>query len=356
MSLSYLYYWLSLGGVTDKRLNALLDVMTPADVWDDVGKSGKLRKFLGDRASDILIRYRDRAFLEKSIEKLTLCGIKIVTLEDADYPKQLKQPEVCPPPVLYYKGDLSVATKPCVAIVGTRACSRYGREVAESIARELAEAGITVVSGLATGIDGYAHAECLRAKGKTVAVLGSGLNYIYPAAHTSLAQDIEYNGALITQYSPDFAPTRYSFPERNRLISGLCKAIIVVEASQKSGSLITAEYAVEQNREVFAVPGNITSSKSVGANKLIKDGASIFTGVDDVLQELGLKATKNQDSHVLMLDFYEQKIYNLLQEGEKTFDEIVEISQLKPSQVNSTLTGMEIKGWVIRRNDGYGIK
>lgn len=231
MSLSYLYYWLSLGGVTDKRLNALLDVMTPADVWDDVGKSGKLRKFLGDRASDILIRYRDRAFLEKSIEKLTLCGIKIVTLEDADYPKLLKQPEVCPPPVLYYKGDLSVATKPCVAIVGTRACSRYGREVAESIARELAEAGITVVSGLATGIDGYAHAECLRAKGKTVAVLGSGLNYIYPAAHTSLAQDIEYNGALITQYSPDFAPTRYSFPERNRLISGLCKAIIVVEAS-----------------------------------------------------------------------------------------------------------------------------
>ena len=213
-----------------------------------------------------------------------------------------------------------------------------------------------MVSGLATGIDGYAHAECLRAKGKTVAVLGSGLNYIYPAAHTSLAQDIEYNGALITQYSPDFAPTRYSFPERNRLISGLCKAIIVVEASQKSGSLITAEYAVEQNREVFAVPGNITSSKSVGANKLIKDGASIFTGVDDVLQELGLKATKNQDSHVLMLDFYEQKIYNLLQEGEKTFDEIVEISQLKPSQVNSTLTGMEIKGWVIRRNDGYGIK
>lgn len=356
MNLDYLYYWLSLGGATDKRLNALLGVMSPQDVWDDIGKSEKLRNFLGERASETLIRYKDITFLDKSLEKLSLGGIKTVTLADKDYPDLLKQNEVCPPPLLYYKGDLSVTAKPCVAIVGTRACSRYGKEIAEKIACSLAEAGVTVVSGLATGIDGYAHAECMRSGGKTVAVLGSGLNYIYPASHASLAQDIEFNGALITEYQPDFAPTRYSFPERNRIISGLCKGIVVVEASQKSGALITAEYAAEQNREVFAVPGNVTSSKSVGTNRLIKEGAHIVTQADDILEELGLKATKKQDSPVLMLDFYEQKIYNLLQEGEKTFDEIVEIARIKPSQVNSTLTGMEIKGLVIRRNDGYGIR
>ncbi len=342
--------------MSDKRLNALLEICSPAEIWEELPKSEKLREFIGDKHIDKLMRFRYEHFLDEELVKIGAKGIRIVTRADNAFPKRLLNKEVCPPVLLYYKGDLSIVDTDCVAIVGTRACSHYGREVAEMLARDLVTAGVTIVSGLATGIDGYAHAETLACGGRTIAVLGGGLDNITPVSNARLGEEIEYSGLIMTQYHPSASPTKYTFPERNRIISGLSLGTVVVEAGEKSGALITADFALEQGREVFAVPGNITSSKSKGTNRLICEGAKPVTCANDILEELRLNIPKKEKSAALSLDFFEQKIYTLLQDGDKSIEELVEMSDLRASEINATVTGMEIKGIIVKRAGTYGIR
>ncbi len=356
MNDSKIYYWLSLSGASNKRLNAALDIFSPEEIWSELPNSATMREAFGERGASALLRFRNENFIDAEISKIKELGINIVTRATDKFPARLLHKEVCPPVLLYYKGDLSLVKTDCVAIVGTRACSKYGQEVAATLSRGLAENGVTVVSGLATGVDGFAHKECVKAGGKTIAVLGSGLNKVYPASNIRLSEEIEYSGLLLSEYPPDLSPTKYTFPERNRLISGLSLGVVVVEAALKSGALITADFALEQGREVFAVPGNITSQRSAGANKLIADGAKLVSSVEDILSELKLKSIKKEKTDVLALDFSEQKLYTLLCDGDKTLEELVQLSGFSPAEVNFTITSMEIKGIIFRIANTYGVR
>ncbi|MBI2104334.1 MAG: DNA-protecting protein DprA [Candidatus Omnitrophica bacterium] len=230
---------------------------------------------------------KDDACLERELALAERCGAAIVTLADAAYPTRLKTiPD--PPLALYVRGTLTAADETAIAIVGSRRASPYGRQCAERLSEDLALRGITVVSGLALGIDGAAHRGALRAGGRTLAVLGSGLARLYPPAHERLADQAAEQGAVLSEYPLEAEPLPHHFPRRNRLISGLSLGVIVVEASARSGALITADCALEQGREVFAVPGPMTSVTSEGTHRLLKQGARLVTSVEDVLDELRL--------------------------------------------------------------------
>ena len=209
--------------------------------------------------------------------------IKEISILDENYPELLKQ-IYDPPKCLYVMGNLEILNTPSIAIVGCREASEYGKKAATYFSYNLAKQGITIVSGLAKGIDSYSHIGALQAKGKTIAIIGSGLDIIYPKENEQLAKKIiEQGGAIISEYPLGTRPTQDHFPARNRIISGLSKAVLVVEAKEKSGSLITADFAMEQGKEVYAVPGNINSINSVGTNNLIKDGAIPVSNFSDIL-------------------------------------------------------------------------
>jgi DNA processing protein len=242
---------------------------------------------------------RERA--ERELESLTRHDGHVLALSDVRYPALLRE-TYDPPIVLYYRGDLSRALEqPAIAVVGSRRCSTYGRNVAEMLSRELAGRGVTIISGLARGIDSAAHRGALDAGGLTVAVMGTGLDEVYPKENRKLAEQILERGALITEFPLATPPLPQNFPFRNRVISGLAQGVLVVEGAERSGSLITARMAYEQGRDVYAVPGNITSSKSFGPNYLIKDGARLVQTWRDVVEEFpaGLRsvilATESQE-------------------------------------------------------------
>ncbi len=212
--------------------------------------------------------------------------MKIVHQTQKEYPEKLKK-IYAPPTKLYVLGDETILNKPSVAIIGCRDASQYGREVAFNFAYELSKRGIVIVSGLAKGIDICAHLGAVKANGKTVAILGGGFSHIYPAEHKKyLNPIIEQGGAIITEYEPNIKPFPANFPARNRIISGISNGVLVVEARQKSGTLITVDYALEQGREVFIIPGNITSNNSYGTNELIKQGAKLVTNIDEILEDI----------------------------------------------------------------------
>ncbi|HEX2186864.1 MAG TPA: DNA-processing protein DprA, partial [Chloroflexota bacterium] len=221
----------------------------------------------------------------RELERARRLGLTTLTWRDEAYPQRLAAiPD--PPPVLYVRGDLEAAGEWSLAMVGTRRPTYYGRGVAERLATELAAAGVVVISGLAKGIDTHAHRGALAGGGRTVAVLGHGLDTIYPPENRALAGKIAEHGALVSEYAPGVAPAAENFPPRNRIISGLAAGVLVVEAGEKSGALITSRYAADQGRDVFAVPGPITSLASAGCHRLIQDGAKLVTGAGDVLVEL----------------------------------------------------------------------
>ena len=213
-------------------------------------------------------------------------NIQILTIKDEDYPYLLKQ-IYDPPSVIYIKGNKEILSQNGIAIVGSRNCSLYGQEIAKYLSYQLAKKGIHIISGLARGIDTFSHIGTLQAKGKTIAVLGSGLDVIYPPENAKLAEKIvETGGCLISEYIVGTKPLGEHFPARNRIISGLVSGVVVIEASEKSGSLITVDFALEQGKNVYAVPGNINSPNSLGTNSLIKQGAKIVTNVEDILEDL----------------------------------------------------------------------
>ncbi len=229
--------------------------------------------------------YQDFDFGKKEVEQATRLGINLINFWDERYPENLKR-IYDPPVLLYVKGDLKKEDKYAISVVGTRMPTSYGKLVAEKFSSELAQLGFVIVSGLARGIDTLSHWAAVKNGGRTVAVLGSGLNKIYPSENKKLCGEIIKNGALISEFTLDTGPEAVNFPRRNRIISGLALGTIVVEAGEKSGALLTANYALDQNREIFAVPGNISSAKSVGSNLLIKNGAKLICSVTDVTVEL----------------------------------------------------------------------
>lgn len=266
-----------------------------------------------------------------------------VKIGDRDYPELLSHIGN-PPEKLYYAGDITLAGRPSIAVVGARKASPYGKWAAYGFAKKLSEYGIIVVSGMAYGIDSCAHRGALENEGKTIAVLGCGVDVCYPASNRILRDQIMKDGLILSEYEPGVQPLPYRFPMRNRIISGLSLGCIVVEAGISSGSLITAEYAAEQGRNIYALPGNINSISSFGANKLIKDGATPLISFDDMIDELGI-ARKNASAQQTELGRDEREIYELIfRTGETTIDFLCRSTGRPPSEVNAMVTILEMKG------------
>lgn len=274
-----------------------------------------------------------------------LDDIRKISIDDENYPNLLKQIKN-PPKVLYYIGELK-ETEDCIAIVGTRRFSSYGKQVAIEIAGDLAEAGLTIVSGLAPGIDTFCHEATVERKKRTIAVLGTGLDKksIYPQSNLKLAEKIvENGGCLISEYEPRTSGAKFTFPQRNRIVSGLSLGVVVIEAKEKSGSLITAECAKIQNRKIFAVPGQIYSSNSKGPHKLIKEGAQLVENANNVLAGLNLDNLFSKNISNLQGDTEEEiLIINTLKEGSLYIDKIIESTKLPAPIVASTIAILEIK-------------
>jgi DNA processing protein len=278
--------------------------------------------------------------------------VRILRFTDASYPARLRLiPD--PPPFLYVKGEVRAEDDKAVAIVGSRSASDYGRRVARDLCRGLASLGFTVVSGMARGIDGTAHETMLNAGGRTVAVLGSGVDRPYPPEHGKLYQRIVENGAVLSEFPIGTRPIAFNFPARNRLISGLSLGVVVVEATEKSGSLITAAMALEQGREVFAVPGEVGSSRSRGAHRLIRQGAKLVETVEDIIEEVAPQlmghakaAEKPQRILPSHISGEGRRVFELLQERSRQIDEIIEVSALSSAQVSQILLELELEGFL----------
>lgn len=269
---------------------------------------------------------------------------KIVKIEDKEYPEELKKIKDAPK-ILYYKGILPTADEKLFAIVGTRRYSPYGQQVALKISGELADAGLTIVSGLAPGIDTFSHKAVVEKRKRTIAVLGTGLDEksIYPQTNLDLSRKIiSCGGCLISELPEGTSGSKFSFPRRNRIISGMSLAVLVVEAKEKSGSLITADYAIKQNKKLFAVPGPIYSSNSSGPNKLIKNGAKLITGAADVLDELGLPREETIQNEIKAEGPEEKLIMDALKDEPLHVDKIIGKTKLNASAVATCLALMEI--------------
>lgn len=343
-------YWVGFNlvkGIGAVRLRALIDAFgDPMTAWqataDQLQKAG-----LSPKIIQTLIQLRQQVDLDRLWQQIQAQGITVLTWEDENYPSRLKEIDQ-PPPVLYVRGEIRPEDNWAVAIVGTRRITPYGRQVAEDVATFLAANGVTVVSGLARGVDAVAHRATLKAGGRTLAVLGSGVDNIYPPEHKPMAEEISRQGAVISDYPLGTPPESVNFPPRNRIISGLSQATVVVEAGETSGALITATFAVEQGREVFAVPGNILAPQSKGTNQLIQQGAHPLLNLQDLVDILHLRKADQQQTarKVLPADPTEARILHVLGHEPLHVDDIQAELGLPIEQVSATLTMMELKGMI----------
>jgi DNA processing protein len=345
-----LRYWLGFNctpGIGPVRLQALLDYFGDiATAWEADAEALQ-RAGLDRRSIDSLLKTRAGLDLDKELERVKRVGAHIITWDDAAYPPRLRQIDNLPF-VLYVLGELAPADEWSLAVVGTRRASAYGREATRFLVSGLARGGITVVSGLARGVDSQAHLTALEAGGRTIAVLGCGIDIIYPPENRKLAEQIASRGALLSEYPLETEPEARNFPTRNRIISGLSLGVLVVEAGRDSGAMITARYAAEQGREVFAVPGNIFSEGSKGVNRLIQEGAKMALTVEDILEELNLTMLNQQAGARVVIpeDETEAQLLSHLSAEPLHVDELRQQSGLPIAKVSSTLTLLELKGLV----------
>ncbi|HMQ33731.1 MAG TPA: DNA-processing protein DprA [Chloroflexaceae bacterium] len=300
---------------------------------------------LDGRASAALLATRARVDLDAELERAARAGVSLLTLDDAAYPALLREIPGAPP-LIYVRGALAPGDDWAVAVVGTRAPSAYGREAAHTLARDLAASGVTVVSGLALGVDAVAHEAALGVGGRTLAVLGSGADLPYPARNRRLAERIVEQGALISDYPLGTAPMAANFPPRNRIISGLSRATLVVEAGEQSGALITVGFALDQGRDVFAVPGPIFARQSAGCNRLIRGGAGLARAAADILADLDLtSATVQREARAeLPADPAEAAILGLLTPEPRHIDELGREAGLSAHAAAAALAILELKG------------
>ncbi|QGT99152.1 hypothetical protein SYNTR_0559 [Candidatus Syntrophocurvum alkaliphilum] len=296
----------------------------------------------------------------KNLENLFSEDIKIVCVVEDEYPESL-QNIYNKPYMLYYRGDLKVLNQTAFAIVGARTATPYGRKVARQFGRDLSAQNISIVSGMARGIDAEAHWGALESGGKTVAILGSGIKIIYPKENVKLYEEITKKGVVLSEFVPTAQPKPGNFPQRNRIISGLSKGLLVVEAKEKSGALITVDFALEQGKDVFAVPGPITSNNSKGTNQLIKDGAKIVTQVDDVLEEYkDVSIVMNSPSFfqekLKLLDNNENKIIQYIGYNPIHLDEVIKNVGLNIGEVSTIILKLELDGIIQALPGNYYVK
>ncbi|MFZ5908858.1 MAG: DNA-processing protein DprA [Chloroflexota bacterium] len=343
-------YWIGftlIKGIGAVRFQRLLERFGDARSAWEAEAPALAEAGLGAKVIERLAAVRQQVDLPRLYEQIQSQGIQILTWQDEAYPQRLREISQ-PPPVLYLRGELLPEDTWAVAIVGTRRVTPYGRQVTEQIASFLAGNGVTVVSGLARGVDAIAHQAALRAGGRTLAVLGSGVDRIYPPENRALAEQVCERGALLSDYAPGTAPESANFPPRNRIISGLSMAVVVVEAGETSGALITAEFAAEQGREIFAVPGSILAPQSKGANKLIQQGALPLLSASDVMQALNLTRVGQHKAarKAIPSDAVEAKLMSALGDEPLHVDEIRNQTDLPVEKVSATLIMMELKGMV----------
>jgi DNA processing protein len=343
-------YWIGFNlvkGIGAVRFRNLLDTFGDAESAWNASAEALRGAGLSSKLVENLCQMRAQVDLEQVWERIQAHNIRVLTWEDEEYPRRLKEIEQ-PPPVLYLRGDLTLEDEWAVAIVGTRRITAYGRQVAEEVSATLASNGVTLVSGLARGVDAVAHQAALHAGGRTLAVLGSGVDRIYPPENQRLAEQIIAHGAVISDYPLGTPPEGPNFPPRNRIISGLSLAVIVIEANLDSGAMITATFAAEQGRELFAIPGSIFAPQSRGANQLIRDGARLLLDPQEVLEVLDLKQATAQQAarQILPGDPVEAQLYQVLGSEPRHVDDIRSQTGMSIEKVSSTLALMELKGMV----------
>lgn len=323
--------WLAnAGGTWNKKIKKLLDYYeTPYEIYRKTGNGLEKDKIVDEKVVKILEEWKKRFDVDFEYKKLEEKEIKVISIDSNEYPEKLKNIYENPC-VLYVRGELPREEK-CISVVGARECSEYGRNMARKIGEYLGKTGVGCVSGMARGIDTYAHLGALGSKGKTYAVLGCGIDVCYPIENIELYEEIIQNGGIISEYPMGVKPDAWRFPQRNRIISGLSDGVIVVEARRKSGSLITAEHAIEQGIDVMVVPGRVYDVLSEGCNVLIKEGAEILTDISDISLYFGIKNIKNKE-----------KINNLL---EKDFDVVYSLTDLTPISLEELVkkTGFKIE-------------
>ena len=302
-------------------------------------------------ASNIIHNKEGERFADDQLKRVNRLGARIVTIWDMEYPELLKR-IYDPPALLYVMGTLTTLDKSAVAIVGTRMPSAYGQLVAESLSRDLAQLGLTVVSGLARGIDTLAHSAALKAHGRTIAVLGSGLDVPYPAENRKLMEAVTAQGAVISEFPMGTKPDATNFPRRNRIVSGLTLGTIVVESAEDGGAMITASTALDQNREVFAVPGSIMEKRTAGPHKLIREGrAKLVQNVDDILEELGpqmrhLLKREHIPEVAVEMTLFEKKIFDVLKNEPIHIDTLAELAETSTADALVNLLSLEFKNLV----------
>ena len=324
-----------------KKLHNLFEFFDQEDFSFDVVNYKDFVNIVGKENSEKIQKNANMRYLDDYKEKLFDKNIKIITFEDDYYPKKLKN-IYDPPYFLFCQGDLSLLDKAGIAVVGTRMPSNYGRIVTEKFAKELAESGVVIISGLAYGVDSISHRKALECGGKTIAVLGGGMDKIYPSQHTDLAREITEKGLLVSEYSPSCPATRFTFPSRNRIVAGLSDGVLITEAGLKSGTMITKDFALDNGIDIYAIPGNITSDKSEGTNNIIMLGQAACTlSPQDILKNLGIEKTTKKKA--LQLSMEEQLILDLLHNGEKDVDFLCEKSGLNVNKLNSLLVSLEIR-------------
>jgi len=356
-------YWIWLSSIPEigsKRFYYLIERFgSPKGVWDsDVSELKEICRFMGSRAVQSIINHKKPVYVEQAQKIYEDPSINVITLIDDEYPKLLKT-IYDPPAVLYCKGKPLTETPFMVSIVGSRRTTEYGRQMAEKFAYELSGAGFTIVSGLARGIDTMAHKGAIKAEGYTIGVLGCGVDIVYPKENKRLFMQMERYGTLVSEYPPGTQPAPGNFPARNRIISGLSHAVLVIEAGSRSGALITCDFALEQGRDVFALPGNVNSPYSLGTNQLIKEGAKMVTCVEDILEEFGMDEYQTggkSPQPAYQLDIFETQVYNALEDGEKHLEELVAITGFDVAKLNAILTILEMKGVVKQLSGGKFVK
>ena len=347
-------YWIAfnrVNGIGPARLRALLDECGSVETAWHASIQQLQAARLDRRSIESLLNARREIHPEQEYSRVQAAGVTVLTWDDPDYPTALRTIDASPP-VLYLRGKLTSQDEWAVALVGTRHASTYGREVAQVLGTELARHGVTVVSGLALGVDTVAHRAAIDAGGRTLAVLGSGLDQLYPPQNRGLAQAIAGQGAVISDYPLGTRPDANNFPPRNRIISGLSRGVVVIEAGERSGALITAKFAAEQGRDVFAVPGSILHPGSAGCNSLIQQGATPLLSVDDILEQLNMVHLQERMDARRTVAAGEQaseqeaKILALLSAEPKHVDDLVRGSSMPAATIGGLLAILELKGLV----------
>lgn len=357
-------YWLwisSLDIFNRKNLERLMNYFSePEEIWKASSESLHLIEGISQKYIEKILISRNQAYIEKMLSILDKNNIKFISCDNPKYPQRLKNIYDFPY-VLYLKGKDFDLNKNSIAVVGARKCSQYGINSAKTLSKNLAEENIVIISGMAKGIDSAAHEGALSSskENATIAVLGCGLNCCYPAENRELMEKIISNGMIISEYPPNIKPNPAFFPKRNRIISGLSKGVIIVEAEKKSGSLITADLALEQGRDVFSVPGNITSKLSEGTNNLIKQGAILVTSYEDVLKEFDWNCTKSTKNKVQenKKDFSftsdEKMVYDCINDKPQSSDIILNKLEISVNTLQYLLAVLELKGAIQKVPQGY---